>query len=454
MWNDAGKLIERIRRADTDRTGKAVANIITMLFLKGANVAVSLLYVPLLIHTLDVEMYGIWITLTSLVTWLSLIDAGVENGLRNLLSESLASNDLVQSKVYISTAYFVIGVFSIILLGAILLVSRHIEWASVLNIDSAFEETVSKLALIVFVMFVFQYFFKIINAICFALQYPAIAALLNTSSQLLSFVLVYVLVSYFDITDIVILGAIIAVTPVLVLLLGTFVIFFIKRKDLRPSLASINLSYLHSILGVGIKFFFLQIITILFYQSSNIIIAQTLDQARVAEFNIALKYIGIISMLFTIVVTPYWSSATESYHKGDLMWINRSVINLRKVLAVLTILGLILISVSSKLYTLWIGESIKPDTVLLSLLLLYFCTNMYYSLHGYILNGIGKVQLQLIVTSLLALGFIPIAIILTSNYGLYGLVSALTVVSVGNAAWSSLQYQKVISGRATGIFNK
>jgi O-antigen/teichoic acid export membrane protein len=265
---------------------------------------------------------------------------------------------------------------------------------------------------------------------------------------------VYVFVSFFDITDIVILGAIISVTPVLVLLLGTFVIFFIKRKDLRPSPASINLSYLNSILGVGIKFFFLQIITILFYQSSNIIIAQTLDQARVAEFNIAFKYIGIISMLFTIVVTPYWSSATESYHKGDLMWINRSVINLRKVLAVLAIFGLILISVSNKLYTLWIGESIKPDTVLLSLLLLYFCTNMYYSLHGYILNGIGKVQLQLIVTSFLALGFIPIAIILTSNYGLYGLVSALTVVSVGNAAWSSLQYQKVISGRATGIFNK
>lgn len=63
------------------------------------------MYVPLLLGSMDTDNYAVWLTLTSLVSWIALFDIGLGNGLRNRLSETLAKNDITQSKKYISTAY-------------------------------------------------------------------------------------------------------------------------------------------------------------------------------------------------------------------------------------------------------------------------------------------------------------------------------------------------------------
>lgn len=40
-----------------------------------------------------------------------------------------------------------------------------------------------------------------------------------------------------------------------------------------------------------------------------------------AEYNIAYKYIGLIEMAFMIIMTPFWSAATDAYARKDYQWI-------------------------------------------------------------------------------------------------------------------------------------
>ena len=53
---------------------------------------ISLTLVPLLIDILGVEEYGLWVTFTSLLVWISLFDFGLGYALKNTVSKSLANS--------------------------------------------------------------------------------------------------------------------------------------------------------------------------------------------------------------------------------------------------------------------------------------------------------------------------------------------------------------------------
>ena len=76
-----------------------------MIVLKGGNVLVGLLLVPLTLHFVSSETYGIWLALSSIVAWFSFFDIGINNGLKNRLTEALAHQDMVLAKKYVSTTY-------------------------------------------------------------------------------------------------------------------------------------------------------------------------------------------------------------------------------------------------------------------------------------------------------------------------------------------------------------
>lgn len=77
----------------SERSAKAKKNILEMLFLKGGNILIGLLMVPMTINYVDSENYGIWLTLSSMVAWMSFFNIGLNNGLKNKLCEALAVED-------------------------------------------------------------------------------------------------------------------------------------------------------------------------------------------------------------------------------------------------------------------------------------------------------------------------------------------------------------------------
>ena len=101
----------------TERTEKAKKSILKMFMNKGLSIILSMMYVPLFLDCLDKTRYGIWIAIMGLINWIGFLDIGIGQGLRNLLSVSLAKGDNDTAKKLVSTAYVSVGkIFSVLII--------------------------------------------------------------------------------------------------------------------------------------------------------------------------------------------------------------------------------------------------------------------------------------------------------------------------------------------------
>ena len=101
-------LVDRIKKnvlGGDARTSKMKRNSLSMLFIKGLSILVSLAYVPMMLHSVDRADYGVLLTLTSIVQWVGMLDIGLGNGLRNSLSKNLVLDEYEKAKESISSCY-------------------------------------------------------------------------------------------------------------------------------------------------------------------------------------------------------------------------------------------------------------------------------------------------------------------------------------------------------------
>ena len=89
-----------------ERTQNIKKNIVGSIIIKGASIIIQLLLVPLTLGYLNSELYGIWLTLSSIMLWLSFFDVGFTLGLKNRLAEAIALGNYDKGKSLVSTTYF------------------------------------------------------------------------------------------------------------------------------------------------------------------------------------------------------------------------------------------------------------------------------------------------------------------------------------------------------------
>lgn len=430
-------------------------NTIYMFILKGISIIISLLYVPLLLHTLDTENYGIWLTLTSIVSWVAMMDIGLGNGLRNKLAAALANNNSLLAKKYVSSAYVALFIYILIFLFIFLVaIFKVVPWNNVLNAPNIPEQDLNTLVLVVFLSFALQFVLNLINSILLALQSPAISSLLTTLGQLLSFISVLICVKIFNIHSLLILGCIVSFSPPLVLLCASIFLFAGKYKELRPSIRYFDRTLIKDIIRLGISFFIIQIITIILYQSNNIIITHVVGNEGVVEYNIAHKYFQVLYMLYMIIVTPMWSATTQAYAIRDFQWIKNTGRQLNRIAGAFAILGIIMLILSPSIYRIWLG---KETTIMFSTSLLLVISEifrMFYGHYGYIINGIGKLHAQLVISGVMTILYIPLTIFFGKLLGLIGILCMNLMVNLCNLIWSRYQYKVLMENRAVGFWNK
>src|ERR1017187_8756856 len=75
------------------RSVKAKNNIIASFFIRGVSIVIGLVVVPLTINYINSSRYGIWLTLSSIISWFSFFDIGLSQDLRNKFAEAKAKGD-------------------------------------------------------------------------------------------------------------------------------------------------------------------------------------------------------------------------------------------------------------------------------------------------------------------------------------------------------------------------
>lgn len=196
-------------------------------------------------------------------------------------------------------------------------------------------------------------------------------------------------------------------------------------------------------------------ITIVLFQANSIIIAKVVSPEAVVEYNLAFKYVSLLTMIFNIAITPVWSATTDAYVRKDFAWIKKTLLQSKKICLVTISIGLVMLAVSNYVYSLWLGKgAIDISYYTTGLILLYISFEMLYKVYGTIINGTGKVFAQIIITGIIAIIYIPMAIIGGKLFGLSGVLISNVIVFMLNYVWSKIQCTKILKETAYGFWNK
>lgn len=438
---------------DTNRTSKFKKNALLLLFCQVVSIGLSFILVPLTLKYLGVAEYGIWITLVGVIEWFNFFDIGLGHGLRNKYAEAKATNNLEDVKKYVSTTFFMMVIISVIIFLLFLFSSIFIEWYQVLNAPKQLEVVLQTLTIYLVGMFCIRFIINIISVLLTADQNPAIPAIILLSGNALSLLSVYVLTLRGE-TSLFTMGICLYISQILPLIIAFIYFFSTKYKTIFPSLRSFSKPHISQVLSLGIKFFLIQITALLLLQSNNIIIAHVCGLAEVTDFNIAFKYVNILFTVFMTLLTPLWSASTEAYARNDIDWIKKSYQKLNTIWMLLIVAGIIMVTISPIFYNLWLKNKILPNIPLLSLLLLNVLFLMRSTLYRSFMNGVGKIRMQFVITLIQSIIHIPLAIILGKQFGVLGVVFTMMIWNLLNSIWEPIQFKRIISNTAKGIWVK
>ena len=109
-------------------------NIVASFVLKAISIILSLIKVPILLAYLNSEKYGVWLTIASILDWMSIFDLGLGHGFRNRFAEAIALNDQDKAKGLVSTAYTSMSVIMLSVFLIAVTIILILNWGKILNI--------------------------------------------------------------------------------------------------------------------------------------------------------------------------------------------------------------------------------------------------------------------------------------------------------------------------------
>lgn len=429
-------------------------NILGGLAVKGLSIIVNLLYVPLLINYLDSERYGIWIAITSFLTWFQFFDIGIGNGLRNKLTQALVNKEYDLAKSLISTAYVL--VFLIFTGVAILytLVASSIDWAGFLNVKRIGNPELQMLILIIFTSLCFTFVVQLVQPVLFATQKSAISAAFPAIGNLIGFLIILGL-SRTNLPPLMTAGFVLSVVPFITFFIGSIIIFNTSLKHIKPGLKYIDFSKARGITSLGLKFLFIQIAAVVLNSSTSLILIKLFGPEEVTVYNIVFKYFQVMVILNTIVVTPMWSGFTEMLERQDFDMMRKAIKKMNRISLLLTGGLLVMALLSPWVFELWIGNAVKIPIGITCIMAIYFIQILFIAVYNMFINGSGKIKLAMYFTVFEIVVFILLAYFLGKYImGIYGVIAASIITKSFTFVLQYVQVNKIINGKATGIWNE
>lgn len=448
-------MIKKYFKSPKDRTQRANVNTVLSLFFRGGSILLQFALVPLTINYVKPDAYGVWITLSSLVGWVSMFDIGIGNGLKNKLSQSLAVQDLEKAQMYVSTTYTIITIIAGFLITLYLLFYKWINWQVVFNSNFIPETELQEVVTIVSLFFLLKFITDIINVVASSFQMVSISSILVFISNLGLTISVWILTKTTK-ADLFLLAFCLSVIPFSISLFANIYLFSRHFKIAKPSIKYVDFKKSKGIMSLGSQFFILQIISLIIFQTDNILIAQLFSPAEVTNFNVAYKYYSIITILFTIILAPYWTAFTEAYIKKDFIWIKATITKLKYYWMANILILAFMVLICNWAIHIWVGDFVKiPISLSLSICAYVAITN-WNAIFASFLNGVGKLKVQIMYAIIMGILNIPISFIFVKifKFGTFAMpLSNFVCLSLG-AIISYIQYIKIINKNAVGIWNK
>lgn len=445
--------IKSFATSGNNRTQVVKQNIMGTFVLRITNITISLLLVPATIGYVNADLYGVWLALASIMTWLNFVDVGFTTGLKNKLAEALAKDDYARGKTLVSTTYFMMLLIFIPVCIILELLVPQINWPGLLNIDSSYSDDIQRVmhALIAFASI--QMIANVIISVSDAFQKVALSSLFGVLGN--AFALIIII--FLRLTcppSLLVLAFPLAAMPIIVTIIASFVLFSGRFKKVSPNIHYIKKDNINDLFSLGYKFFIINIQVLVLYQSTNILISHVSSPLDVTNYNIAYKLLNCAMMAYTIITAPLWPAYTDAYARDDYEWMKNTRNRMKNVL-LLSIAGCLFLALLSPfIYRVWVGDSVSIPYTMTFTVALYVIVYCWMNLNGTLIVGMGKVFVETIIVLIGLICHIPLSLFLGQYIGAYGVLTSLIIVNLFYAVIMNIQVSMLVNKKAVGIWNK
>lgn len=449
-------VLEKILSFITSGNQRSVAvkkNILGSFALKGISIVISFLLVPLTLGYVNSELYGVWLTLSSILTWLSFLDIGFTQGLKNKLTEALANQDYDRGKALVSTTYFMMVIIFVPVCLVCELLIPFVDWTSLLNVPVSYRDEILHVMQILVVFACFQLIVNVLTSVIAAYQKVAFSTSFAVIGNFLSLLIILVLIKTCP-PSLYALTFSYGLMPILVTFAASFILYHKKFKEISPNIRMINKSLVGDLFGLGYKFFIINVQVLVLYQSTNFLISNISSPVDVTSYNLSYKLMNIAMMIYTMITAPLWPAYTDAYARSDYGWMKNMRKKMTKILLLSMGMCLILTLMSPFIYKIWVGNSVEVPFVMTATVCLYVMAYCWMQLNGTLLVGMGKIQLETILAIVGMCLHIPLSYVLSSYIGAYGVITSMILINIMYAVIEQIQTNKILDNTAIGIWNK
>ncbi|MGH7780949.1 MAG: lipopolysaccharide biosynthesis protein [Candidatus Binataceae bacterium] len=407
-----------------DRYSRALLTALGSVAGKGVSVATMLISVPLTLHYLGTERYGMWMTISSLIGMFGFTDLGLGFGLVNLVAEADGKDDSDLAATHISNAFFLLSGIALILAIVFASCYARVEWSRLFNVSSGRAVSEAGPAMVVIVgCFLLRMPLSLVQRVQLGFQQGVVNDIWLGVGNVLG--LVGLLVAVVLRAGLPWLALSISGGPVLALLVNNLMLFFAQSPELRPRWRRCDASLLPQISRLGLLFLVLQLAAAVAYGSDDIIIARMLGPRAVSQYAVPRRLFNIVPSLAALGFTALWPAYGEALSRGDRQWVRKTLVtSVSWSVALSLIVSVILVVSGRELLKLWVGSSITPSFILLAGLGCWLFLRIPFEAAAVFLSGISVVGFQVVVATVMSIVAVTAKILLVQSMGIAGVIWA------------------------------
>ena len=438
-----------------ERSIRAKKNVFYSLILKGLSVSIGFAFIPISLSYLGRVEFGIFLTLASIIDWFSELDVGIGSGLRNKLGESIANDDQEKARTYVSTAYY----FLASIFGSVFLLFTGIcfflPWADWLQTDPSLQSDIALLAVFMLAALAIRFVSSLIYEIFYALQDSIRVNFFELLSKA-AFLIILLLLIYTTEKSLVLFGAAKTMTFALVPFAAGFYYFRTQYKHFKPSLKFADRKYLKVLFSIGIQFFVIKLAMLVIHKTNTFLIAGYIGPEAVPEYEVSFKYLSIFLIFYLILTNQLWAANIEAYQKKEFAWMRSNMVEMLKIWLGTSFLSIIMVLISPWVFELWLGDKLNIPMPLTIAVALSIVLTTWVNLFNLVLNGTGKIRLQMYLWLLGCIFNIPVSIYLAIELGMgtIGIVLGTVLCLIPLAILSPLQVWKILQQKDIGIWSQ
>lgn len=377
---------------------------------KGIQFLTTIVSVPLTLHYLGDEQFGLWMTITSAIGMLAFADLGIGNGLLNAIAAANGNDDRRAAREAVSTGAVLLAGLATLLGLVFAAAYPFVDWGSAVNARSlAAQLSAGPAVAAVVVSFLLAMPLGIVQRVQLGYQAGFSSNLWQSLGTLLG--LAGILACVHLRAGLPTLVAAFAVAPLGALAASGAYEFGRARPWLAPSVRHFSFATANRLFRSGALFFLAQTGALVLSNAPNLLIANRAGLGAVAPYNVAMRPIQMLALLTSLWAMPLWPAYGEAVARHDWRWIGRTF--RRSVAAggaIAAVGGGAFFLVHRWLLTKWVGPDSLPDRATVAACVIFLVGNSGRWTGSMLLNAMGRLRGQVVYQVAIAAAAIAVAL--------------------------------------------